>query len=526
MKTGILFPGVSAVLLTALLWSGCAKVGPDYAAPEPPDLPKSWKNNTGGDVLLWWRNFNDPVLERLIQKAGAQNLDLRSAGLRVVQARAALGIAEGLTFPQGQALSGLMAGVRKSGRNFTTAGLGFDLAWETDLWGKYARNIESAEASLYASVASYEDILVSVTAEVARQYITYRTAQERLAFAKRHAAIQERVTQMTRVQFNAGNVSELDWQQARTQLYMTRASIPGYALEKVRARNAIAMLLGTLPEMIEELLALPEDLPQRLEEEAGDGREDGFPRLGSIIENSVIPSVQLPAPLRIDANIVRRRPDLRVAELQARAQSARIGSAEAELYPHFSLFGSIGYDTNLQGTGWTFGTDALTLSAGPAFQWNILQYGRIKNSIRLEDARFQESLSNYNGKVIGAVQEVSDAMEGCALSARQLAQTAKAVEATLRALNLSIAQYNNGLVTYQRLLSSVENLTYNEDAYAQLRGSAAIWAVSLYKALGGGWEAFAGASFLRKEDVRAMESRTDWGGYLDAAGTTLPEGIR
>jgi len=238
-----------ALLATlAAAFTGCTKLGPDFVRPAPPPLPKELDKKADPAALRetarWWKIFGDPVLDTLIERASTQNLDLRGAGLRILQARAALGIAAGMQYPQKQTLSGSYSvGYNKGHIDAASASL--DTVWEMDIWGKYARGIESAEASLYAAVASYRDILVAIEAETARHYIAYRTAQERIAYARRNIAIQERVTRMTEIQYNAGNVSELDMQQSRTQLFNTRAALPGLKMQQIAAVNALAVLLGT-----------------------------------------------------------------------------------------------------------------------------------------------------------------------------------------------------------------------------------------------------------------------------------------
>ena len=493
-KNSFIFISIATALL--LLGSGCSVVGPNYKKQEDQQLPETWESNlskSDASIKEWWKGFHDETLNTLVQKVYEQNFDLRSAGLRILQARAALGISEGLTYPQAQTLSGNLAGVRKNGNNFASLGTSFDVGWEIDVWGKYARNIESSEATLYASIASYDDILVSIIAEVARNYINYTTAEERIAFAKRNIKIQRRVTKMTEVQFNAGNVSELDMQQSRTQLYSTMSILPTLKLTQIKSRNAIAILLALLPHEIDKIL--PQHESERIE---------------------FIPSMSLADDFRVNAEVVKRRPDLQVAELQAQAQSARIGSAEAELYPHFSLFGSLGLSTNNAGSSWVSAGDAIGISAGPAFSWNIFQYGRIKNQVRIQDAKFQESLINYNKKVLQAVSEVSNALNGYRLTKEQLELNAEAIKATTRAYNLSVTQYENGLVTYQRLLSTVESLTRNEDAYAQIKGNIAIQVISLYKALGGGFDVKQ-HEYLNSKDLNAMKGRgVDWGEILES----------
>jgi len=504
-RSSLIFLALSSLIM--LIGSGCSKVGPDYVKPKEQKLPDSWDMNlskSNENIKQWWTLFNDDTLNILVQKTYEQNLDLRSAGLRILQARAALGISEGLMYPQAQTLSGSFAGVRNSGENFSAAGVTLGVGWEMDVWGKYARGIESSEATLYATIASYDDILVTIIAEVARNYINFRTSQERIAFARRNIEIQESVTKMTEIQFNAGNVSELDMQQAKTQLYTTKSILPVLELSMIKSRNAIAILLGTIPQEIDPLLSKDSKVKKDTRVRGYDYKLDSY-----------IPRAVLDTGFKIDANVVRRRPDLQVAELQARAQSARIGSATAELYPHFSLFGSLGYNTNNASDCWISSSDAVGISAGPAFSWNIFQYDRIKNQVRVQDALFQESLNNYNKKVLLAVQEVSNSLNGYRLTQKQLELNALAIEATLRAFSLSMTQYENGLVTYQRLLSTVEKLTKNEDTYAQIQGSIALQVIALYKALGGGWEIARDKPYLNADDVEQMRNRTDWGEYFD-----------
>ena len=526
-------PKIGLSALTVMMLSGCVKLGPDFTGVDTPHLPKNW---TQGDnkansaaMAQWWKTFDDPTLNTLVQKTYEQNLDIKSAGLRIVQARAVLGISEGLNFPQVQTLSGSASSSRTKAADVATAGINFDIGWEMDIWGKYARGIESSEANFYASVASYNDIMVSVIAEVARNYINYRTSEERLAYARRNVKIQERVTQMTEVQFNSGNVSELDMQQSRSQLYNTRSAIPSIEITKAKARNAMALLLGTDANNITRIL-------QSGSRKHGDstakyiGKEkQGVLQIKSgtsdLLNVAMIPQSRLNPYNKIDADLITRRPDIKVAEYRVRSDNALIGSSIAELYPSFSLFGNIGYNTNNIGGSWISGSDALGVTVGPSFSWNIFQYGRIKNKIRLQDAVFEESLVNYNKKVLSAVSEVSDALEGYILTQKQQVENKKAVDATVRAFNISAIQYNDGLVSYQRLLTTVEKLTSTQDRYASIKGNLANQAVLLYKALGGGWQISKGKSYLSADTAQRMKQTVDWDKYLDDNMTRLPEGM-
>jgi outer membrane protein TolC len=447
-------------------------------------------------------------------------LSLEAAGLRIVQARAALGISDALIFPQQQSVSGSAAKLYQNEQSFNSAAIGLDVGWEMDIWGKYARGIETAEANLYASIASYRDVLVTITAEIARNYINYRTTEERMYLSRQNIAIQERVVEMTQVQYDSGNVSELDVQQAKTQLYATQAALPGLNIARLQSANALAVLLGVLPEDIEPMLTLStaREIPsydERMSQAATTSRDDDA-FINEYNSRSLIPDIP-PIDTSIDPDLLRRRPDLQVAELQARAQSARIGARQADLYPQFFLFGSIGLNDTAASGDSLSASNAVTAAIGPGFSWNVFQYDRIKNQVRIEDARFQESLTNYNLQVLEAVREVSNALVAYEYSKRQAEINFLAVEASIRAFNISATQYDNGLVTYQRLLSTVEKMTLREDAYAQTRGNIANNVVALYKALGGGWQEFSDAPPLKPEIIEQMKGRSDWGDYLEPA---------
>ncbi len=526
--------GLGIAALMMLMHSGCSEVGPDFPGVNKPNMPSNWEKKKGhsdADIAQWWKIFHDPVLNKLIIKTYAQNLDLKAAGLRIVQARAALGISEGLYFPQVQTLSGDLSSSRtghgSSRYDVAAASVNFDMAWEMDVWGKYARGIESSEADLYASVASYRDIMVSVISEVARNYISYRTAEERMGYASRNITIQARVTEMTKIQFNAGNVSELDMQQSRSQLYATRATLPAFELSKVNARNAIAVLMGVNPEQVNKLLKFNSDREDTVNKylsstkgtmQIKDGDKDS-------LNIKLIPTARFNPYNKIDAELLTRRPDIKVAEYTAQSDNAKIGSAAAELYPSFTLFGNIGINSNNASGSWLSAGDAVGVTVGPSFSWNIFQYGRIKNNIRLQDAIFEESLVNYNNKVISAMSEVSNSLYGYRLTKEQQKENMQAVNASVRAFNISMIQYNDGLVSYQRLLSTVEKLTAQQDQYAQIKGKLATNIIALYKSLGGGWQMSRGKAYLSVETAEKMKKSVDWDTYLDPEMTRLPEGM-
>ena len=416
-KVGICFTVLSMIGLT-----GCTVLGPTFDGVEPVSLPTTWssveRQQSQLQTARWWQQFGDPVLNELVELAGQQNLDLQSAGLRILQARSAVGVAESFQYPQRQNVSGSLAKIYQNENTFDNASLSFDAGWELDVWGRYALGVESAEAALYASIASYHDILVTITSEVARNYINYRTFQERVLLSERNIEIQKRVERITRIQFESGDVTELDVQQARTQLYNTESALPSLKIGMMQARNAIAVLLGVLPE----------EASIRLDSPWVDAKVNAFDNQYERTRHSrltvdydqfsLIPAAP-PVRMQVEASLVLRRPDLQLAELQAQAQNSKIGIAEADLYPQFSLFGVIGINSTVPaGNDFSF-SDSLNLSLGPAFSWNIFQYGRVKNTILLEDARFQETLTNYNKQVLLAVQEVSNALESYQLNKQQ-----------------------------------------------------------------------------------------------------------
>lgn len=519
----------SLAILSVLGLSACTTLGPDYVHPEQTALPSDWSVEKAAQdtqqseqkLQQWWQQFNDPTLNQLVEMASQQNLDLEAAGLRIVQARSLLGISTGLQYPQVQTVSGNLARAYVNDQGLNNAALSFDAGWEMDIWGKYARGIESAEAGFYASIASYHDIMVTITSEVARNYINYRTFQERILLSRRNIEIQERVVNITQVQFDSGNVTELDVQQAKNQLFNTKAAQPSLEIAMKQSRTALALLLGVLPEEVESLLQ-SNGFAQRMADYENQFKSSGRkPALSGSDERSIVPSPPL-LDNKVDANLVMRRPDLQVSEMQARAQSAKVGVAETALYPSFSLFGSIGIDSTVpDGSSFSF-SDSLTMVVGPTFSWNIFQYGRVKNNIRFEDARFQETLTNYNKKVLQAVNEVTNALEAYDLYLEQKSLRLQSVNSSIRAFNISMTQYENGQISFERLLNSVEKMTRAEDSYATIKGNVANQVVALYKALGGGWETQTGKPFLSETTAKQMQDRSDWDGLLDEEERVLP----
>jgi len=503
MSLPILFLGLTA----------CTTLGPDFQRPET-DLGSRWLE-TGDPALRadqnvnaeWWKLFRDPVLDRLVELAYRQNLPLQVAGLRILQARAQLGIAIGSQYPQLQEAAGGVSRnkLSENAPNFSpaadtsywTANIGLNASWELDFWGRYRRGVESAGASLGSQVAAYDNAVVSLTGEVASTYITIRTLEERLAVARSNVKSQQRGHEIATIRFEAGLVSELDPIQAETLLRNTEAQIPALESRIRQGRNALSILLGMPPQDLDDLI--------------GEG---------------AIPDAPAEVAIGVPAELLRRRPDIRQAELQVAAQSARIGIAQSQLYPSFSLTGSLGFltsDTNQSDLGDLLDSDSVDYSIGPGFSWPILNYGRLKNSVRVEDARLEEQIVNYQNTVLQAAREVEDGIAGF-LGARGAAQYLQdSVASARRALDISLIQYREGGIDFQRVLDTQRSLLAQQDEYTGSRGNIVQNLVAVYRALGGGWEIRAGEDFVPGERQRQMRERTDWGELLPT--TNLPEGL-
>jgi len=494
-----------------LLMSGCIKVGPDFTTPQA-SVAGAWLD--ADDSMLtdkqvqpeeWWTVFNDEILNDLIEDAYRQNLGLQVAGLRILESRAQLGISTGSLYPQHQQFgaSAATTGASKNAANTLAGDLdyksldaGFSTAWELDFWGKFRRGVEAADAQYLATIADYQNVMVTLSAEVARAYIQIRTLEERIRLAKESVAIQERSLEIAENRFEGGLVTELDVQQARSLLANTRASIPGNRADYRRAQNALSVLLG-IP---------PEDLSARLNSE----------------QSPEIPQAPLEITVGVPADLLRRRPDVRRAELQTAAQSALVGVTKADLYPHFSLVGSVGLlssNSPLTRQGGSdlndlFNSDSFTYFAGPSLTWNLLNYGRIKNQVRVQDARLQQLVVNYQDVVLNAAREVEDALVGFLEAQVQSQYLSDAVTASRRSADLSSLQYSEGLTDYQRVLDAQRGLTIDQDALAVTRGSIANNLVNMYKALGGGWQVDADHEIVSTEMKQEMSERTDWGDLL------------
>jgi len=492
-------------ILIASLWLlACAPVGPDFVHPEL-DSTGQWLESAEqglepvpAEVARWWQVFNDPVLNELVETARENNNTLEIAGLRVLESRAQLGLAVGAIYPQSQRISGSGSNIsppESSGAtsNYWQYGLNASVAWEADFWGRFRRGIESADAAFMASIAAYDHALVLLTAQVVDTYTLIRATEEQLRISRENIVIQERSFAITEVLYRNGQDSGLDMQQANSLLLSTKSTIPALETALKQARNALSILLGQSPGALTTLLAREKD-PES------------------------IPVIPVDIPVGFPADMLRRRPDVRQAELQALAQNALVGLAEADLYPSFSLIGSIGLtaggpiDDDFDNL---FDSDAITYSIGPSFSWPFLSYGRIRNNIRVQDARFQQTLINYRETVLQAAREAEDAMAGFNGSTRQAALLKKTVASSKRSNELAILRFREGFSDYQRVLDSQQALFSQQQRYVTSQSDKVRSLIALYKALGGGWEDRASLPMIDIETRETMEQRTNWGDLLE-----------
>jgi NodT family efflux transporter outer membrane factor (OMF) lipoprotein len=449
------------------------KVGPNYARPPAPvaahwiDANDKRVRSDAEDDSHWWTVFNDPILSDLIQRAYNQNLTLREAGFRVLQARASLGIAVGELAPQTQEMIGSYTrrGVSENVANrvatpkrwFSTWDYGFGLAWELDFWGRFRRGIEAADDTLDASVEEYDDVLVTLIGDVAANYVQYRTLEQQLAYARANVKLQTDILKIATARFKGGQVSKLDVNQAQSNLSATETLIPQLEISIRETTDRLCLLLG-IP---------PEDLRYRL----GQGS---------------IPAAPPAVAVGIPGNLLRRRPDVRRAEREAAAQCARIGVAEAEFYPQISLNGTLGWAA--EDLKHLFDQLSFRGSIGPEFRWEILNYCRILNNVRKQDARFQELVSKYQQTALKANVEVEDGLVRF-LRAQEEAQTAnESVEAQQASVKEAITQYNSGLTDFNRVAVLEEQLVSRQNQLALAQGDIALGLIQVYRALGGGWQ--------------------------------------
>jgi NodT family efflux transporter outer membrane factor (OMF) lipoprotein len=481
-----------------LLGAGCTgpleyvrngfKVGPNYCKPPAPVAPQ-WIDagdkrlgTESADLSKWWAVFNDPVLDSLICSAYQQNLSLRVAGMRVLEARAQLGIDIGNILPQTQSVSGdyNWHGLSdNTANNFLQFHLppgsipgatfpafkrwygqwdyGFNLAWELDFWGRFRRAIESDTANLDASVENYDSVLVTLLGDVATNYVNLRVAEQRIKYAQENVNLQRETLKIVEARLKAGTTTRLDVAQARSTLEQTQATIPELQIALRQYSNQLCILLGIPPE---ELRA----------------------RLGS----APIPTAPTEVAAGIPADLLRRRPDVRQAERLAAAQSAQIGVAEAEFYPHISLSGNLTWSAEFAKN--LFSPGSINGSFGPTFTWNILNFGRLLNNVHLQDATFRERIATYQNTVLTAANEVENGLTTFLHAQERTRLQGASVDDAVDAVNIGLAQYKAGTVDFTRVTQLELTVAQLQDTLALAQGEIATGLITVYRALGGGWE--------------------------------------
>ncbi|MDW7773618.1 MAG: efflux transporter outer membrane subunit [Desulfobulbaceae bacterium] len=461
-------------LSSLLALAGCAPVGPDYMPPEK-NVPAAWhtelrqglsaENIDPGQLTGWWSILEDPVLSGLIEQAAANNLDMKQAVARVREARARRGISATALFP---AVDAGGSASRSKGSENTGSGatrsfysVGFDAGWEVDIFGGVRRSVEAAEADLEAGRENLRDVLVSLTAEVALNYLDLQTTHKRLAAAEKNLAIQQESYDFIDWRYQAGMSNVLELQQARYNLENTRAQVPNLRSGIEEAKNRLAVLVGGFPGSVHELLAEPQQIP------------------------AIPPATAVGIP----AETLLQRPDIRRAERNLAAQTARIGAATADLYPRFRLSGSIGLEALDSADLFTSGSD--TWSIIPGFSWKIFDAGAIRRNIEVQSAVQEQFLLAYEAAILGALEEVENALTAYAEEQLRREHLAAAVDAARQAEELAGQQYEAGLVDFNTVLDAQRSLLSFEDQLAQSDGTVTANLVRLYKALGGGWNSLA-----------------------------------
>lgn len=467
------------------------KVGPEYGPPPAP-VAQAWIDANDANIQNrhlqdWWQVFQDPMLDTLIQRAYSQNISLRVLGSRVLEARAQQAIAVGSIFPQTQQMTGQYSRVNLSkntfnnpdairslvpfpippgtqiGNNYSDWSAGFNLSWELDFWGRFRRNVESANAKLDASVENYDDALVTLLADVATNYVQYRVAQQRIKNALENVRIQEGVLANAKERFERGTVSELDVKQAQTVLEATRSIVPALKIVQGQANDQLCILLG-----------IP---PRDLEPELGQGPDLGV---------NPMPNTPTWVAAGIPADLLRRRPDVRSAERQIAAQSALIGVAEADFYPAIFVNGTLGYESS--DLSRLFESRSFVGTITPGFRWNILNYGRVANNVRLQQARTQELIAVYQNQVLKAAREAQTSLRGFSRSQEQAADLSRSVQASVGATKIGIEQYNVGLADFNTIFQLEAVQVQQQDQLTVAQGNTALNLIGVYRALGGGWE--------------------------------------
>jgi outer membrane protein, multidrug efflux system len=479
------------MIVTALLLGGCT-VGPNYqrpATPVPPTFAEAHMPAAIDDfqIASWWQKFGDPRLDKLVNRAIAQNLDVETAAARIREARARERIAGAAFLPQldaqasasrqrisenaipippgagGSTGGGSIGSFGLPGSEFDTFRVGFDASWEIDLFGKTRRSVEAARARTGAAIWNRRDVRVSVAAETADAYLTLRTLQQRIATAEAEVARQQKSLRLVSARARGGLVTGQDLAQQQSQLAAAQAVIPPLKAKAEAQVHGLGMLIGETPEALIAELSPPAALP------------------------SSPPAV----PAGLPSDLLRRRPDIRAAEQNLHAATAEIGVATADLYPSFSLTALPALVSTTLAKLLEWGSRSYTISGSA--DWPIFNGGRTRANIAVANAQQEQSLIAYRKTILVALQDVEDALSRIDNDRRQIASLEAAHGTAARAEDIAQTRYGGGLVTYSDVLQAQANRISLEGQLIQARGSLATDTVALFKALGGGWPEIAEA---------------------------------
>lgn len=491
----------SLIYLACFLLNACM-VGPNYREPVKP-VTKHWKKNnksvneTAYRTDKWWQVFRDPTLTALINEGYNCNLTLQSTGVKVLQARAQLAQTVGSLYPQQQVMTGNYTYNRIGGgslqgvlpSSFDTALLGFTANWELDFWGKYRRAILSNNAAFLASVAAYDNALVTLTSDIAKSYIKIRTIEGQIKITKANIQVQRQGLGIAKARYGAGQTSLVDVEQAQTELSSTQASLPSLYASLQQQKDALSVLLGKVPNQLDKELA----------------------------KSKGIPKAPIQVAVGIPRETIERRPDIHQARFEAMTQSEAIGATKANLFPAFSLSGTFAFASNNIGPSSIsdiFNWSNRTITASTGLNWPLLNYGQITNAVRVQDAVFQQSLINYVNLVLKAQQEVQDNITNY-IEAKQAERfLVQANNAASKTLKLAIIRYKEGESDFTPVLNAEQQLLRVQSSLVNAQGDIPQSLVALYRSLGGGWEIRKGNDLVAADIKQAMAARTNWGSLL------------
>ncbi|WP_189045550.1 efflux transporter outer membrane subunit [Aliidongia dinghuensis] len=467
MRTLRLAPTRWALLGGVSLLAACA-VGPDYKAPEPAPAavehadPATYAK-TAADAR-WWHAFEDPELDSLVTRALAGNLDLRAAVARVRESRALFDDRRLDQFPRVTSSGGYTRsyeqtpGFGTKRANVESADLGFDAAWEIDLFGHVQRSVEAADADAGAAEADARDAEVTVAAEVARNYFELRGAQLRRTVAERNAETQRDTLKLTETRVAVGRGDPTDVESAKARLAAIEATIPSFTTDETRAMARLAVLIGERPGTIDQELAPRTEPPKPLVK---------------------------PLPIGDASNFLRRRPDVQAAERRLAAETARVGVATADLFPRVTVTGFVGLLSGDVSHLFTHGAGAYAVS--PTVTWPAFDLGGAHARLRAEEARSDATLAAYDQTVLRAIEDLETALEAYRQQQAQIGKLVDQVTASRRAAELARIRYQEGTADFLVLLDAQRTQLQAEDALTAAETSANTDIVAIYKALGGSW---------------------------------------